>query len=662
MDPITFGIAQGAAGAGSDPVYVDDVFSTYLWNGNYDTTRSAITIDNGIDLSGEGGLVWTKHRNYTNSHQLYDTERGAGSPLYSNITNGQGGNSVFSSFNSNGFSLTAGTFGTDALNGDVADNYVSWTFRKAPGFFDVVTYTGTGSVQNIPHNLGSVPGMIIVKETSSSGESWGVYHRSLAASQTLLLNDTIAAFSSTNSWNSTAPTSSVFTVGTETRVNASGESYVAYLFAHDDQSFGTGGNEAIIKCGSYTGTTSGVDLDLGFEPQWVMIKRATGSSTNYTNWVIMDNMRGVITGGTDTPLASNISTEENGSYLYGSANPANLIEFSPTGIRVDPSGGQYTSVCTNGETYVYMAIRRPNKPPTVATDVFSVTTTTNDNNFNTTGFPVDAAIAANTNHTYGRIASARLLGQNALFTNTAAAENGFLTSNTWTSNTQFRYAYAGNGYNWANYAFKRAPGFMDVVAWAGDGTSNRAINHNLTVTPELYITKRRTASENWVVTTDDLITSAEGFRLNDASAKLTGLSAFNSVSSPTSSVFYVGSDSSINGSGNNYIAYLFASLDGISKVGSYTGNGTSQVIDCGFTAGARFVLIKTTSISNNWRVFDTVRGINASANDPVLSLNDNSGQDPNKDWLRPNNSGFEVNTSDDNVNGNNQEYLFLAIA
>ena len=140
MDPITQQLLLGAAGAaGEDKVYVDDVFSTFVYDGNSSTQ----VINNGIDLSGEGGLVWVKPRNVAHSHSLIDTERGTTKTISSNSGDGQYTNNQLSSFNSNGFTLNSG----GNVNGTY--RYASWTFRKAPGFFDVVTWTGNDTPRTI---------------------------------------------------------------------------------------------------------------------------------------------------------------------------------------------------------------------------------------------------------------------------------------------------------------------------------------------------------------------------------------------------------------------------------------------------------------------------------------------------------------------------------
>ena len=161
MDNVTRLLMQGAAGAGSKATYVDDVFSTYLNRG----TSANQAVNNGIDVAGEGGLVWTKSRTATYDHWLFDTTRSTNFPLRSNLGNAATdvGDTYFNSFNNNGF-----TVGSNASTNYSGMDFSSWTFRKTEGFFDVVTYTGNGSNRTFSHNLGTVPGMIIVKKTSDT--------------------------------------------------------------------------------------------------------------------------------------------------------------------------------------------------------------------------------------------------------------------------------------------------------------------------------------------------------------------------------------------------------------------------------------------------------------------------------------------------------------
>jgi hypothetical protein len=198
-----------------------------------------------------------------------------------------------------------------------------------------VTYTGNGvSGRTIAHNLGSVPGCIIVKATTFIAD-WCVYHRSLGSSQDLNLNNTGAA-DANNLW-ITTPTSTVFSVGSAIDVNASGETYVAYLFAHDAGGF-VGGN--VISCGSYSGGSGTVNVNIGYEPQFILKKKV--SSTG--NWVICDKTRGMPTGSTAKVLSANTSNAETSAF-----DADGYIYATSTGFSDDNS--------TSGQTYIYVAIK-----------------------------------------------------------------------------------------------------------------------------------------------------------------------------------------------------------------------------------------------------------------------------------------------------------------
>ena len=172
-------LLQAAAGsAGGDNLYVEDVFSTYLYTGN----GTGQTITNDIDLSGEGGLVWMKDRTTGSAsvgwNTLVDTERGGANQIWSNSTNGQVNlPSRALTFNSNGFSVSADIYHTNRSG----DDFASWSFRKAEKFFDVVTYTGTGvDPMSVPHNLGVTPGCVIIKRTDTTAD-WQVMFPGLIA-------------------------------------------------------------------------------------------------------------------------------------------------------------------------------------------------------------------------------------------------------------------------------------------------------------------------------------------------------------------------------------------------------------------------------------------------------------------------------------------------
>ena len=645
-------VLAAAGGSASDSVYVDDVFSTFLYDGNGGTK----TITNGIDNT-EKSLVWIKCRNLNyENHMLFDTERGVGNFIKTNSDSPQNStNNAVTAFNSDGF-----TTGDNGATNNGSGEYVSWNFKAQKGFFDIVEYSGTGSAQNIAHSLGSTPGMILIRCLIGTHD-WEVYHRSTGPTVSLHINQPDAANSDSSVWNNTAPTSTQFTVGTNNNVNQNGHTYIAYIFAHDDAQFGTNEDESIIKCGSYTGngSTDGPEINLGFEAQWIMIKRTDTSS----DWYMFDNMRGMVVGGDQAYFEVNSSIDE---------STARFHDITSTGWKIVKSWDINNAY---GGTYIYMAIRRPNKPPESATEVFNLTTTNNDANYTNAGFPVDFGLTCNTNHTYGNILGTRLTGKNYLYTASTSWRDPSGYADTWTSNTSFRFVYAGSGYNWVNFAFKRAPGFVDVLVYDGDGDANRVVAHNLEEKPEMVIIKNTSYSSgtNWTVWHKDIFNTQLALNNNDAWANSGPTSAYGGSGSgtstgaalmtSTSSHISPGNAFSENASGEKYTALLFATLPGISKVSSYTGNGSSQYIDCGFTNGARFVLIRRVESAGHWYLWDTARGI-TMGDDYYTELNNNDTQyTENSNDLLTHGSGFGVNhggATDINING--ATYIFLAIA
>ena len=643
--------ALASASASAPKVYVEDVFSTWLYTGNGSTQ----TITNGIDLSGKGGLVWVKPRatgGNGNSHALVDTARGAGNALFTNLTNAQDLTSparYVSAFSSTGFSLDEGIgYGVNSTN----IPYASWTFRKAAKFFDVVTWVGDGTVpRQISHNLGSVPGAIFVKRTDSTGD-WHVFHRS--AGGNLVLNSNSAEIADNRNVGNTIVTSSVFDIGASgytNLTNINGASYVAYLFAHDAGGFGDSGNDSVVKCGSYTGngSTSGPTVTLDWEPQWLLIKR-----TNTTgDWQLIDNMRGFVVGGTDAELNPNLSNAE---------STGTFVSPLRTGLQLNTTDAGYNA---SGSTYIYIAIRRgPMKTPTDATKVFSAVTQSTTGTF-TAGFPVDLVFSLRRDAvTSTGGTGSRLTGNDRFLRLKFSATDAEVTSaNVWDfrSNTEFyQNLTAGSG---VEHVFRRAPGFFDVVACSGSAAVR---THSLGVRPELIIGKHRNKVYDWfgAVNLGGFVTNLS---VNSANSLYQDTSAtWNTYVTATAfDEVYVqrryngGSSQSTT---DTQVYYLFASCPGVSKVGSYTGTGTTLNVDCGFTAGARFVLIKRTDFTGDWYVWDTARGIIAG-NDSYLLLNSNAAEVTNTDYIDPLNSGFQISsTAPAAINASGGSFIFLAIA
>ena len=641
-------------GVAVEPNYIESVFSCFLYTGNGSTQ----TITNGIDLAGKGGLVWIKDRVGTYSHNLVDSARGTNNYLFSDLTSAQfdAGSLRVSSFNADGFSLGSGSNGTNRSG----NTHVSWTFRKQPKFFDVVTYTGTGVASRaISHNLGSAPGMMIVKQTDGT-RNWPVYHRSVPTG-TGYLNQTGAFVTGSgngvwgdSSYNNIAPTSTVFYVGSDSEVNGNGLTYVAYLFAHDAGGFGLTGTDNVISCGSYSHTNgSNTSVTLGFEPQFC-INRFTGVGI----WVLMDSARGMpaLGGGNGRQLQPQSSDAEEAS---------GTIKPTATGFIVDSS--------LETGTYIYIAIRRgPMKVPSTGTSVFAPVAYTGNGTAGrsiTAGFPVDLAIGLQRTPANGsdRFFVNRLVGATkglvswdtfaeATDANSLTAFDS-MTSVTVGTDTTDR-GFNGSGRSLSPYFFRRSPSVFDIVCYTGTGSAT-TFSHNLQAVPELMIVKKRSATDDWAVYAGD---NTDFLLLNTTAATADDNTYWNDTS-PTSTVFSVGTNADVNTSAATYVAYLFATCPGVSKVGSYTGDGTDgRIIDCGFTSGARFVLIKSTSNTGNWWVWDTARGI-VSGNDPVLRLNTTAAESTNSDDLDPSSSGFIVNYNGlFAINESGWSYIFLAIA
>ena len=643
-------VIQAAAGAlGGDKLYVEDVFSTWLYTGDDDPTRA---IDNGVNLSENGGLIWIKRRNDHPTfgairHTLFDTARGLSRYLSTNTSDAQTGNlGNILSATTTGFKFeTDSQFYPALLNGD-GGLFASWTFRKAPKFFDVVTWTGDGTWQRaIPHNLGTAPGFFVIKVTSTSSD-WNAYHRSLGATNIIKLNTTAAA--TTDGWiNNVAPTDTHFTVYD---ANLSGVEYVAYLFAHDAGGFGDDGLQNVVSCGSFTTDGSGnATVNLGYEPQWVLVKQ---SNSDGTNWQLIDTMRGFTASNSFQRLFPNSSAAEGGNTGYS----LNATGFSAVGNNA--SG-----------TFIYIAIRRgPMKTPESGTSVFAPQATAgatdgtpNSNRF-TSNFPIDLFIVAyRAGSSSAQQFQDRLRSPSqVLISSSTAAETGAAAAARLDDMDGVYYTTTvGANSNVGSWMFRRAPGFFDEVCYTGTGSA-RTVTHNLGVAPELIITKSRSNTYAWYVYT---AATGAGSRLalNTTEASTASSSSWNNTQ-PTSSVFTVGANLNTNASGGTCVAYLFASCPGVSKVGSYTGTGTTQQINCGFTAGARFVLIKRTDSTGDWYVWDTARGI-VSGNDPYLLLNSTAAEVTTTDYVDTYSAGFEISsTAPAAINASGGSFIYLAIA
>jgi len=419
--------------------------------------------------------------------------------------------------------------------------------------------------------------------------------------------------------------------------------------------FGGDSDKNIIQCGSYLGNTSstGPVLNLGWEPQWIMIKKATGSTTS-ADWYILDSMRGIVSGDDDAILEANSNGAE-------SANPWNLGKLTSSGFQLEQSG---SSVNESGEQYVYMAIRRPDgyvgKPAEAGTDAFAMDTGAASStipNFDS-GFPVDFVLARTPAIVAQWDTGARLIQGKYLATNTTGSENSntdmSFDSNVGWNSTSY-WSSIGQSWMW-----KRGAGF-DVVTYKGDSVAGRQMPHSLGVVPEMMWVKCRNAGEDWAVYHKGLNggTDPEDYFLMLQSDGAEGNADWHwNDTAPTSTLFTLGTNGKVNYNNNTYIAMLFASVDGISKVGSWTGSGVSgKQIVLGFEP--RFLVFKRTDVAADWLVYDSLR----NSGEDLLELNTSDAQ---ATWGVVNfaqvTNGFQINNTSSSVNASGGNYIYYAHA
>jgi hypothetical protein len=372
---------------------------------------------------------------------------------------------------------------------------------------------------------------------------------------------------------------------------------------------------------------------------------------------MFDNMRGWTDPANNARLFANLSNAETSG--DGQAYPT-ATGFGSAGLAASTS-------------YIYIAIRRgPMKVPTVGTSVFSPIADSGSIGATVTnGFPIDMQINRDYANNGNSIVVDRLRGIStdstasvaSLQINTTAAESVGTNYSLFWGNTSFQVP---NGYGDVPviyWSFRRAPSFFDEVCYTGNQTV-RAISHNLGIAPELFLLFQRSPAADVYarLANPALLGSNKWLYVNQTDAVQTSTNIWNNTA-PTASTFTVGNSTASNITGTTYVAYLFATCAGVSKVGSYTGNGTTQTINCGFGAGgARFVLIKRTDAVGDWYVYDTARGMTVLT-DPYLRLNNVAAQVATLGSVTTVSTGFALDSAIlAAINVNAGTYIFLAIA
>jgi hypothetical protein len=385
-------------------------------------------------------------------------------------------------------------------------------------------------------------------------------------------------------------------------------------------------------------------------------------SSTASGWTMVDNMRGMPVGGENARLYADANYSESAGVI-GPVSP------TATGFTVASTDGGWNAA---GETYIYIAIRRgPMAVPELGTSVFYPTLYAGNGAATQTitgaSFAPDLSLLFDRNRdglTYTPWTDRLRGGKNYLESNNTNSETTASANGVQTLNMDGVTIAAGNSWNSSTYVldgltylFGRAPGFFDEVCYTGTGSAT-TFSHNLGAVPELMIVKKRSATDDWAVYAGD---NTDFLQLNTTAATADDNTYWNDTS-PTSTVFSVGTNADVNTSAATYVAYLFATLAGVSKVGSYTGTAAAQVINCGFTTGARFVLIKRTDSTGGWHVWDSARGIIAG-DDPYLLLNSTAAEVTNTDYVDTAATGFELtSTAPAAINASGGSYIFLAIS
>ena len=614
------------AGVANPDTLIENNFAITLYEGNGSTQ----SITTGIDSVNKSSLVWIKNRDAADSNIFTDTVRGAGKILVSDTSAAEATDAdTITAFSSTGFAL-----GDDVKVNTNNESYCSWQFKVAPKFFDIVEYTGNGSAQNIAHNLGSVPGMIIMKRKSTA--HWGVYHRSIGGTGLMQLSGTQVVNTDSSFFNDTDATANVFTVGAAAYTGQNAEDYVAYVFGHET------GDDSMIQCGTYegNGNNTGPVINLGWEAQFVLIKNVDAAE----NWSIMDSMRNLANEvGYNQLLPNNAAAEQ-------TSTSQDWVTATATGFKI---GHTSAEINTNNKTYIYMAIRRPNMATiTDATEVFAIDGENTAAPYHTSGFPVDFAIKKPLASGTWLVAS-RLLQDKKMATDATTREADETDASFDFNDGYFGGAAYGEDAALA-YMWKRAKGYFDVVAYTGTGSAKTEA-HSLGVAPEMMWVKARNTTEDWTVWAG--FGNDKYLNLNDdAAVNSDSVTTIWNNTAPTSAVFSVGTHDRTNASGDTYIAYLFATLAGVSKVGSVTHSGSSTDVNCGFSAGARVVMLKRTDDAGSWFWWDSTRGIIAG-NDPYFLLDTDAAPVTNTDYIDPLASGFQISGS-----FQDGDYIFYAIA
>ena len=452
--------------------------------------------------------------------------------------------------------------------------------------------------------------------------------------------------------------------------NQAGIDFTTYTMPDDTAAniFGENEDQSVVCCGEYRGNGSddGPEIQLGWKPSWLLIKNYTSNSRD---WKILDDMRGLV-------IDDLAGTNSNGGYSDGQFNANDNsaedpvpdvtggffgVELTDNGFRINASNAHYNE---NGETMMFVAIRGRDSLVTklatednyTASQVFALDTGSGSATIPTfdSGFAVDFAMAKRTDWTTGWYIGGREAGDNSL----DSSSNGAISNANWTrwdSNKGMGVSFTSNT---INFMWKRCKGFDYQVYKGNGGTTYNGtyMKHSMGQAPEMMWVKNHTGYDWYCYhkyANEGTTPEQKYLLLNDTMAAGTLSNVWNDTA-PTSTHFILGSNDAVNQANQYHTAMLFSSVEGISKVGHWTGNNTSQTITTGFQP--KFLIIKGDNISTQWWCFDSVNGF-----DTALKLNSNvATSGAVSGMISAISTGFTLNGTD--FNGGTQHFLYYAHA
>ena len=669
------------AGGKTDPKYIDDYWSTSHYEGNGQSSR---TINNGIDFSSGKGMVFIVASTGEHDPYIFSTEakndNGSSKGLKATFSSGYSNYNSYCTLTSTG--MTVNNNNVVNQNGS---RYLAHFFKAEKGFFDIVTYTGNETQRTISHGLGTNIGQMWIKRTDGS-HAWTVYHKDAVTGNghwMNLSNSNALQNSGNNDWYLSGFTSSTFGLGNHSSINGNNKEYIAFIWSDgSDASWGEDKDEAIIKCGTYTGNGSSnrdspLTVNVGFEPSFCLYKAPDAGG----DWMMQNTINRW--GGQDDGIEDRFNRINKYSNTnQGAIGSRHYSWIYNSGIKV------FSNLNQNNQKYVYMAIRRMGqKPITTAAEAYaSVTASSATRNNNPLGsFAVPTGMT-DRNRTVDLMFEKRHNSSNDWEWGSRLIHGRRMPTNkddAWGTDTGFDFSSNfgfGTGYNQYHIGnmFPRAYGYLDIQAYNGTNT-NQTITHELGVVPDMIWFKNN-AGTNMLCAIPMLDNNYWGATLNigarDGSDNL-NKSRYDKQShgwlsaDPTATEVYLRGSTNANQFkwtnapwNNGQQMYLWKQVDGVMKIGTYNGNNSSwgNAINCGFSNGCAFILVKRYNGNGggevDWWICNTEQGFNTNNSD-MMRLNRENSMDGSSRIINNYSAGFRVKGD---LNYSDSKWFYMAVA